>query len=103
MSKKEVKGVAYTCDYCKKDITKVVRIRCAVCLDFDLCVECFSVGVEVNTDTNQHLNSHDYYVIVCRKALARAPSCSIVRSRIKISLSLSLPLCVCRTRCTFRW
>jgi predicted ATP-dependent serine protease len=65
MSKKEVKGVAYTCDYCKKDITKVVRIRCAECSDFDLCTECFSVGVEVNTETNQHRNNHAYYVIVC--------------------------------------
>lgn len=31
----------YECDYCHTDISQVPRIRCAVCTDFDLCLECF--------------------------------------------------------------
>ena len=34
----------YECDYCKNDITHVPRIRCAVCPDFDLCLDCFGKG-----------------------------------------------------------
>lgn len=37
----------------------MVRIKCAVCTDFDLCVECFSVGVEIVP----HRNSHGYQVM----------------------------------------
>ena len=36
------KGVQYHCDYCRKDMTGAVRIKCAECANFDLCVECFS-------------------------------------------------------------
>ena len=32
----------YHCDYCHTDISQLPRIRCAVCPDFDLCLECFS-------------------------------------------------------------
>eukprot|EP01083_Nonionella_stella_P024264 67051_1 len=53
------KGAKYHCDYCRKDITSVVRIKCAECKDFDLCVECFSVGVQVPP----HVNTHKYRVI----------------------------------------
>jgi len=53
------KYVQYHCDYCRKDISNVVRIRCAVCTDFDLCIECFSVGVELG----DHKNDHDYRVM----------------------------------------
>jgi hypothetical protein len=35
----------YECDYCHADISQVPRIRCAVCPDFDLCLDCFA-----NTD-----------------------------------------------------
>ena len=31
----------YECDYCGSDLTRTPRIRCAVCPDFDLCLECF--------------------------------------------------------------
>ena len=31
----------YHCNYCDKDISASVRIKCAVCADFDLCLECF--------------------------------------------------------------
>eukprot|EP00697_Spironema_sp_BW2_P009576 gnl/Spiro4/2452_TR1176_c0_g1_i1.p1 gnl/Spiro4/2452_TR1176_c0_g1~~gnl/Spiro4/2452_TR1176_c0_g1_i1.p1 ORF type:complete len:342 (-),score=51.43 gnl/Spiro4/2452_TR1176_c0_g1_i1:10-1035(-) len=53
-------GARYHCDYCSKDITRAVRIKCAVCRDFDLCVECFSVGVEIKS----HKNDHAYRVVV---------------------------------------
>lgn len=32
----------YECDYCHTDISQVPRIRCAVCPDFDLCLDCFA-------------------------------------------------------------
>jgi len=51
--------VKYHCDYCRKDISNFVRIRCAVCPDFDLCLECFSVGVEIR----DHKNNHSYRVM----------------------------------------
>ncbi|CAI5956462.1 unnamed protein product [Closterium sp. NIES-64] len=37
------KGV-YHCNYCHRDVTGEVRVKCAACVDFDLCAECFSVG-----------------------------------------------------------
>lgn len=49
----------YECDYCRKDISTTVRIRCAECTDFDLCLECFSTGVEMLS----HKNDHPYRVI----------------------------------------
>jgi hypothetical protein len=49
----------YHCNYCHRDISDNIRIKCAVCADFDLCVECFSVGVEVNG----HINTHSYKVM----------------------------------------
>lgn len=49
----------FQCDYCSRDLTNVVRIRCAECKDFDLCLDCFSVGAEVNG----HKKTHDYHVM----------------------------------------
>uniref|UniRef100_A0A6A7G625 Transcriptional adapter ADA2 isoform X1 n=1 Tax=Hirondellea gigas TaxID=1518452 RepID=A0A6A7G625_9CRUS len=53
------KGAHYHCDYCREDITSEVRIKCADCKDFDLCVNCFSMGVSVPP----HENSHRYRVM----------------------------------------
>ncbi|KAJ3269214.1 Transcriptional adapter ada2 [Borealophlyctis nickersoniae] len=53
-------GQEYHCDGCSKDISHVVRVRCAVCTEFDLCVECFSAGAEPN-DT--HKKDHPYRVM----------------------------------------
>src|SRR5690348_10110975 len=55
--------VKYHCDYCSKDISYDLRIKCAVCTDFDLCIECFSVGVEIQL----HRNDHAYQVMVTSK------------------------------------
>ena len=41
----------YECDYCRTDLSQVPRICCAICPDFDLCLECFT-----NPKNN---NSHD--------------------------------------------
>eukprot|EP00978_Attheya_sp_CCMP212_P019351 scaffold54173_cov50-Attheya_sp.AAC.1 len=35
------KGVL-ECDYCRTDISWLPRIRCAVCVEFDLCLDCFA-------------------------------------------------------------
>lgn len=32
----------YECDYCHSDISQLPRIRCAICNDFDLCLDCFA-------------------------------------------------------------
>ena len=55
----EPKRAMFHCHYCGKDISAVVRIKCAVCADCTLCVECFSVGVE----PHPHEASHAYHVI----------------------------------------
>lgn len=56
----ERKPGLYCCNYCDKDLSGLVRLKCAVCVDFDLCVECFYVGVELN----RHKSSHPYRVMV---------------------------------------
>ncbi|KAJ0233013.1 Transcriptional adapter ADA2b [Hirschfeldia incana] len=47
-------GGKYNCDYCQKDITGKIRIKCAVCPDFDLCVECMSVGADITPHKCYH-------------------------------------------------
>ncbi|KAH9615666.1 hypothetical protein KSS87_017182 [Heliosperma pusillum] len=49
----------YHCNYCNKDITGMIRIKCATCTDFDSCIECFSVGAEVHP----HKSGHPYRVM----------------------------------------
>ncbi|KAI4371621.1 hypothetical protein MLD38_009949 [Melastoma candidum] len=53
------KKALYHCNYCNKDISGRIRIKCAVCPDFDLCIECFSVGAEVVP----HKSNHPYRVM----------------------------------------
>ncbi|XP_035836506.1 transcriptional adapter ADA2 isoform X6 [Helianthus annuus] len=55
----EGKKALYHCNYCNKDISGKIRIKCACCSDFDLCVECFSVGAEVYP----HKSNHPYRVM----------------------------------------
>ncbi|KAJ5074862.1 transcriptional adapter 2-alpha [Anaeramoeba ignava] len=60
MLKKKTKRIPeFYCDICGRDITESVRIRCAVCVDVDLCVDCFAKGKETNT----HKKNHPYLVI----------------------------------------
>lgn len=49
----------YHCDYCQKDLSTSLRIKCNECDDFDLCLECFSVGAQVTP----HKNTHAYRVV----------------------------------------
>ena len=55
----KAKGGTYHCDYCRKDISHVARIKCAECVDFDLCMECFCSGASVLP----HRPYHAYRVI----------------------------------------
>ncbi|XP_010252737.1 PREDICTED: transcriptional adapter ADA2 isoform X2 [Nelumbo nucifera] len=55
----EGKRALYHCNYCNKDISGKIRIKCVKCPDFDLCVECFSVGAEVTP----HKSNHPYRVM----------------------------------------
>lgn len=48
------------CKKCSLDVSDIVRIKCAVCPDVELCVECFAEGVELE----QHKKDHAYSVIV---------------------------------------
>ncbi|GMH10983.1 hypothetical protein Nepgr_012824 [Nepenthes gracilis] len=56
---KEGKKALYHCNYCNKDISGKIRIKCVMCPDFDLCIECFSVGAEVTP----HKSNHPYRVM----------------------------------------
>ena len=49
----------YHCNICHEDLSSVVHIKCAVCADFDACVDCFSVGAELDG----HLRNHSYKVV----------------------------------------
>ncbi|KAG0465977.1 hypothetical protein HPP92_020141 [Vanilla planifolia] len=55
----EGKKPLFHCNYCNKDISGKIRIKCSKCPDFDLCVECFSVGAEVTP----HKSNHPYRVM----------------------------------------
>ena len=54
----------YECDYCHSDISQQPRIRCAVCNDFDLCLDCFATSdheamiarIKAATQTQTELN-----------------------------------------------
>lgn len=45
----------YSCNYCQDDIPGL-RIKCAECTDFDLCLECFACGAQIA----KHKNNHKY-------------------------------------------
>ena len=55
----EPKRALFSCVYCQKDISGVVRIKCAECAEMHLCVDCFSVGVE----PHPHRACHAYHVV----------------------------------------
>ncbi|XP_023940394.1 transcriptional adapter 2B isoform X2 [Bicyclus anynana] len=43
----------YNCTYCQEEINGV-RVRCAECKDFDICLQCFSLGAEIGAHKNDH-------------------------------------------------
>ena len=55
----ENKGRLYHCDVCSSDCTNRIRVKCAICSDYDLCVPCFASG----SSSGDHKPWHDYQVI----------------------------------------
>jgi transcriptional adapter 2-alpha len=53
------KSKLFHCDVCSSDCTNRIRITCAICSDYDLCVPCFASG----SATGDHKPWHDYQVI----------------------------------------
>jgi transcriptional adapter 2-alpha len=51
----------YHCNYCARDISNLVRIKCAECPDFDLCLECFCAGARLAPPP--HDPGHRYRVV----------------------------------------
>lgn len=49
----------FHCDICSADCTHRVRISCATCAEYDLCVPCFSQGLY----NGNHRPYHDYRII----------------------------------------
>ncbi|KAG0676785.1 Transcriptional adapter ada2 [Pichia californica] len=49
----------FHCDVCSSDCTRRIRITCAECQDYDLCVPCFAAG----KSSGKHKPWHDYKVI----------------------------------------
>ncbi|CAI6583886.1 ANL_collapsed_G0012800.mRNA.1.CDS.1 [Saccharomyces cerevisiae] len=49
----------FHCDVCSADCTNRVRVSCAICPEYDLCVPCFSQG----SYTGKHRPYHDYRII----------------------------------------
>lgn len=49
----------FHCDVCSSDCTNRVRVSCAECAEYDLCVPCFSQGLS----SANHKPYHDYKVI----------------------------------------
>lgn len=47
----------FECDYCHSDISRLPRIRCAECPDFDLCLECFLTTVHTSASAIASLNA----------------------------------------------
>ncbi|OLY82500.1 Transcriptional adapter 2 [Smittium mucronatum] len=52
-------GQKIHCDNCQNNLTDIVRISCSECPEFDLCVTCFSKGIELGS----HKSSHAYAVV----------------------------------------
>lgn len=53
------KSRLYHCDVCLSDCTNRIRIKCAICTDYDLCVPCFALA----SATLDHKPWHDYQII----------------------------------------
>ncbi|KAI3406783.2 ADA2 [Candida oxycetoniae] len=49
----------FHCDVCSTDCTNRIRVQCAICSDYDLCVPCFASG----SASGDHKPWHDYQII----------------------------------------
>lgn len=52
-------NAAHQCNYCFDDVSGTFRIECHECPDCELCIECFSINVEIT----RHKSSHSYQAI----------------------------------------
>lgn len=50
----------YECDFCRRDVSPFPRIRCATCVDFDLCLDCFASSSLSNSKTTAQ-QQHPYH------------------------------------------
>lgn len=58
--KEEVENTSrFHCDFCGRDLSFAIRARCAVCPDYDSCLDCFSVGAALAP----HRPEHSYRLI----------------------------------------
>ena len=57
--KNQEKSSAMVCATCHREISHEVYIRCAKCINFIQCLECFSVGMETGT----HFHTHPYIIM----------------------------------------
>lgn len=84
----------YECDYCHSDISQFPRIRCAVCPDFDLCLDCFAsadhaaairslkaVQDATNRKAPDHNDTHGYRVADSTRYVLFPPSLAVLPSR----------------------
>lgn len=44
----------FYCDFCNRDLSLSLRVRCAVCPDYDSCLDCFSVGAALRPHKAEH-------------------------------------------------
>lgn len=44
----------FHCDFCGRDLSFAIRARCAVCADYDSCLDCFSVGAALYPHKPEH-------------------------------------------------
>ena len=44
----------FHCDFCGRDLSLAIRARCAVCPDYDSCLDCFSVGAALKPHKPEH-------------------------------------------------
>ena len=81
---------SYTCNYCGRVVPNI-RIKCAVCVDFDLCIECFSVGVELG----EHQSFHAYSLLgVCALAYVCEWMCVYVYVCVCVCVYVCVYVCV---------
>lgn len=50
--------IKVNCTYCQEEINGV-GVKCAECVDFDICLQCFSSGAEIGP----HKNDHSYSLV----------------------------------------
>ena len=49
------------CTYCMEEMQGGVGVKCAKCVEFYICLPCFSIGAEIGS----HKKNHDYFIVDC--------------------------------------